>query len=85
MRCMVLLPRTPHEGLIGHLLGEGVLEGVHRGSRSVGLIEKLSGLEMPEVPVHGLLRHLRHGLQQGQSDVLADYCRRLEQALGSGR
>ncbi len=82
---MVLLPHTPYEGLIGHLLGEDVLEGVRQGSRGVGLIEKLSGLEVSEVSVHGLLRYFRHGLQQGQSDVLADHGCCLEQALGGGR
>jgi hypothetical protein len=82
---MVLLACTTHKGLIGYLLSKDVLEGVYGGSVDVSLVEKLSGLEVPEILVHGLLRHFYHGLQQGQSDVLADHCCRLEQAFGSGR
>src|SRR6266849_9587843 len=49
---MVLLPCGPHEGLIGHLLGEGMLEGVRRDSGGVGLIEKLGSLKVPKVSMH---------------------------------
>src|ERR1043166_9587442 len=58
--CMVLLPRTPHEGVIRHLLGEDMLEGVHWSTEGVGLVEKLGGLQAPEITVYGLLRYVRH-------------------------
>src|SRR5262245_13937595 len=82
---MVLLPRTPHERLIGHLLSEGVLEGVHRGSGGVGLVEKLSSLKVHEVSVYGRLRHVSHRLQQRQGNVLADDRGGLQETLGGGR
>src|SRR5712691_10545362 len=59
---MVLLPCAPYEGLIGHLLREGVLEGVGKARGGVGLIEKLSSLQVPKVSVYGLLRHVGHRL-----------------------
>src|SRR5467141_3703959 len=78
---MVLLPCASHERLIGHLLREGVFEGVCRARGGVSLIEKLSGLKMPEVSVHGLLRHVGHRLQQRQGNVLADDRGGLEETL----
>src|SRR5215471_6276554 len=81
---VVALPLAPYEGVIRHLLGEDMLEGVYRGGAGRGLVEKLSSLQAPELIVHALLRYCGHGLQQRQSGVLADHCRRLEQAF-SGR
>src|SRR5262245_27767214 len=82
---MVLLPRTPHERLIGHLLGEGMLKGVCRARGGVGLIEKLSSLKVPKVSMYGFLRHIGYRLQQRHGDVLADDRSGLEKTLsGSG-
>ena len=68
---MVLLSRTPHEGVIRHLLGENMLKGVYRGGEGVGLVEKLRVMQAPEITVYGLVRHCGHRLQQGQGDIFA--------------
>ena len=81
---VVLLPHIAHEGLIGHLLGEDMLEGVCEGSGGVSLIEKLSSLEVPEISVHSVLRHVGHSLQQRQGDVFTNDCGNMQEALGGG-
>ena len=41
-------PPLVQQTAVGHLLGEGVLEGVGRLGEEVGLIEELGGLEVPQ-------------------------------------
>jgi hypothetical protein len=47
---------------IGHLMRQGVLEGIGLFWEEARLIEKLGGLEVREAAVHGICGHLGNGL-----------------------
>jgi hypothetical protein len=74
-------PPLWQEAAVGHLVGQGVLEGVLDPGKEASLIEELSGLQLSEAVLDLLLRWLGDGLQEGQRDFPADDGRYLEQAL----
>jgi len=63
-----LLQETP----VGHLVREGVLEGVGMFWEEAGLVEEFRRLEVRQAPVQYRLGHLGNGLQQGQGDLRAN-------------
>jgi len=73
----LLLQQTP----VGHLVGEGVLEGVGGGREPPRLREELGGLEVAEVRVDLGGHEVGHGLQERHVDRHADDGRGLQQAL----
>src|SRR5262249_27229986 len=75
-----LLEDTP----IGHLVGEGMLEGVLALGEKARLIEELSGLYVGKAAVEALRGHLDDGLQQGQWYFMANHGGSLQEALGLG-
>jgi hypothetical protein len=54
-------PPLFQEALVGHLVGEGVLEGVLKVGEEPGLVEELGGLELAEAPAQTwvILRDLK--------------------------
>ena len=65
-------PPLLEQRLVGHLLGEGVLEGVFDLGEQARFIEELGGLQMGEAQAERLLRHLGHGLEERQGHLRAD-------------
>jgi hypothetical protein len=55
-------PPALHETLIGHLLREGVLEGVGGLGQAPRLVEELRRLKLGEAPMQPLLVQLCHSL-----------------------
>ena len=74
-------PPLLQEAAVGHLLGEGVLEGVDQLGKQARLVQELGVLEMREAQAERLFRQLRHSLEEGQGHLGADDRRGLEQAL----
>src|SRR4029453_5741268 len=54
----LLLQQTP----IGHLVGQGVLEGIHTLRKEAGLVEELGGLEVRQAMVQSVLGQLGNSL-----------------------
>ena len=69
---MIALPRARQQRLIGHLLGQGVLEGVGTLRKEARLVEELGGLEVRQAAMQRRLGQLGDGLQQGQGHLGAD-------------
>ena len=65
-------PPLLEQRLIGHLLGQGVLEGVLDVGEEARLVEELGGLQMGEAQAERLLRHLGNGLEERQGHLRAD-------------
>jgi hypothetical protein len=65
-------PPLLEQRLIGHLLGEGVLEGVLYIGEEARLVEKLSRLQMGEAQAERLLRHVGYGLQEREGHLRAN-------------
>jgi hypothetical protein len=65
-------PSLLEQRLVGHLLGEGVLEGVLDLGEQARLVEELGGLQMGEAPAERRLGHLGHGLEERQRHLVAD-------------
>ena len=61
---MVVLPGALQQRLIGHLLGEGVLEGVDVLGEELQLVEELGGLQVGEAPAERLFGLLGDGLEE---------------------
>src|SRR3990172_666671 len=76
-----LLEQAP----VGHLVGEGVLEGVLEVGKEARLVEELARLEMAETPAKLLLRKLGDHLEEGKRYILAHDRGSLEQPLVLGR
>ena len=73
------------ETAVGHLVGEGVLEGVFEFGEEAGFVEELGGLQVAETAAQFLLGQLRDGLQEGEGHLSADDRRGLEEPLLLGR
>ena len=73
------------ETAVGHLVGEGVLEGVFEFGEEAGFVEELGGLQVAETAAQLLLGQLRDGLQEGEGHLGADDRRGLEETLLLGR
>ena len=69
------------EAAVGHLLGEGMLEGVDQLGEQARLVQELGVLEMGETQAERLFRQLHHGLEEGQGDLCTHNRCGLEQAL----
>jgi hypothetical protein len=70
---------------VGHLLGEGVLEGVLPLGEEARLVEELGPLELGQIAVQRLLREVGDGLEQGQGHLVADDRGRLEEVFALRR
>ena len=76
--------RTPpllEQRLVGHLLSEGVLEGIFELGKEVGLVEEFRGLQLGERTVQARLGDLPQGLKQQEGYVRADDGGGLQEAL----
>jgi hypothetical protein len=73
------------EALVGHLLGQGMPEGVLEIGEEPALVEELRGLELRQTPAEHVLGLLGDGLEESKRDVLADNRGSLEQPLVLGR
>ena len=78
-------PPLLEQAAVGHLVRQGVLEGVFQLGEEVGLIEELRGLEVGEVAAQVSVRQVGNGLQQGQRHLGANDGGGLQQALGLRR
>ena len=78
---MVALPRARQQRLIGHLLGQGMLEGVGALREEARLVEELGGLEVRQAAMQRRLGQLGNGLQQGQGHLGANDRGGLEELL----
>ena len=74
-------PPLLQETAVGHLVRQGVLEGVLTLGEEPRFVEELGRLEMREATMQRRLGPLGDGLQQGQRHVGADDGGGLEQAL----
>jgi hypothetical protein len=68
--------------IVGHLVCQGMLEGVGWLGEAVGLIEELGGLEVRQPLVQRRLRQLGNGLQQRHGDIHAHDRGGLQETLG---
>ena len=66
---------------IGHVVGEGVLEGVREIGEQAALVEELRRLELREAPPELIVGEPGNLLEQRERHLAADDRRRLEQAL----
>ena len=78
-------PPLLQETAVGHLLRQGMLEGVGGLGEAVGLIEELGRLEVRQTLLQGRLRQLGDGLQQRHGDIHANDRGGLQEALGLRR
>src|SRR5215472_1076945 len=69
------------EALVGHLVGEGVLEGIGQVGDEVHLVEELGRFEVSQTPAQLILAQLHDGLKESQRHLSADDGRRLQQVL----
>jgi hypothetical protein len=69
---MELPPPLLQERLVGHLLGEGVLERIRNLGDMARLVEELAGLQAGEAQPERLLGPLGDGLQERQGHLGAD-------------
>ena len=74
-------PPLLQQAAVGHLLRQGVLEGVDQLGEQTRLVQELGVLEMREAQAERLFGQLRHGLEEGQRDLRPNDRRGLEQAL----
>jgi len=66
------MQRTPpllEQTTVGHLVRQGVLEGVGTFWKEAGRIEEFHRLEVRQAPVQHRLGHLGNGLQEGHGDL----------------
>ncbi len=66
---------------VGHLVRQGMLEGVDQLGKEAGFVEELGGLEVRETAMQYFFGQLGNGLQQGEGHLGADHRRRLEETL----
>src|SRR5262249_53802550 len=74
-------PSLLEQTTVGHLMGQGMLEGVLTLGKETRLIEKLGRLEVRHAAMQRVLRQLGNGLEQGEGYLGANYGGGLEQAL----
>ena len=65
-------PPLLEQATVGHLVGQGMLEGVDTLGEEVRLIEELGGLEVREATVQRLLGQFGNSLQQRQGHLRTD-------------
>ena len=69
------------EAAIGHIVGEGVLEGVFKFREQARLVEKLGGPEVGHALPQLVIGLLRDGAEEGVGHILSDDRGHLEEAL----
>ena len=74
-------PPLQQEAVVGHLVRQGVLEGVFALGEQACLIEELRRLEVRQAAVQRRLGHVCNGLEQGEGYVRANHGGGLEQAF----
>ena len=74
-------PPLQQEAAVGHLVRQGMLEGVFRLGEQARLIQELGRLEVRQAAVQRLLGQVRNGLEQGQGHLGANDGSRLEEPL----
>ena len=78
-------PPLQQEAAVGHLVRQGMLEGVFRLGEQPRLIQKLRRLQVCQAAVQRLFGHIRNGPQQGEGHLGANHGGDLQQALLLGR
>jgi hypothetical protein len=79
--CMQYPPPLKQEAPVGHLVRQGMLEGVLRLGEQARLVQELRGLEVRQATVQGRLRQVDNGPQQGKGHVRANHRSGLKQAF----
>ena len=74
-------PPLQQQAAVGHLVRQGVLEGVFRLGEQAGLVQELRRLQVRQAAVQRRLGHVGNGLQQGQGHLRANHRGGLEQPL----
>ena len=74
-------PPLLQQAAVGHLVGQGVLEGVFALGKEPGLVEELGACKVRQATLEHRLGHVGNGLQQRQGHLRANHGRRLQQAL----
>jgi hypothetical protein len=81
------MQRTPplvEEAAIGHLVRQGVFEGVDLLGHQARLVEQLGALEVHQALLQRRLGQLGNGLQQWHGHLRTDHGSRLQQVLRLG-
>ena len=76
-----LAPPLLQEALVGHLIGQRVLEGVFQLGEEARLVEELGRLQEGESPPQVRLGHVGDGLEKRKRHFRPDHRRGLEQPL----
>ena len=63
-------PSLLQQTAVGDLVRQGVLEGVFALWEEAGLVQELSGLQMRQAAMQGILWQLGNGLQQGEGHLV---------------
>src|SRR5262245_54298279 len=74
-------PPLLQETAVGHLVGEGVLEGVFQLGEEASFVEELGGLQVAEPAAQFLLGQLPDSLQKGDGHLRTNDRRGLEEPL----
>ena len=74
-------PLFLQEAAVGHLVGQGMLEGVFTLGEQTRLVQKLSCLELRQATMQHLLRHPGDSVEQGKGDLHTAHCSDLEQVF----
>jgi hypothetical protein len=74
-------PPLQQEAAVGHLMRQGMREGVVRLREQAGLIQELRRLEVHQAVVQRRLGQVRNGPQQGAGYVRPNHGSGLEQAF----
>ena len=74
-------PPLQQEAAVGHLVRQGMLEGVFLLGEQAGLIQELRRLQVRQATVQRCLGQLRNGLEQGQGHLGANHGSRLQEPL----
>ena len=78
-------PSLLEQTAVGHLVRQGVLEGVRLVRKEARLVEELGRLEVRQATVQLRLRQLGDGLEHGQGHLGTNHRGGLEQTLLLGR
>ena len=78
-------PPLLQEAAVGHLVGQGMLEGVLALGKEARLVQELGRLQVRQATVERCLGQLGNGLEQGQGHLRANHGSRLEEAFRLGR
>jgi hypothetical protein len=79
--CVQDPPPLPQEAAVGHLLRQGMREGILWLGEQAGLIEKLRRLQVGQAAVQRRLGYLGNGLEQRQGHLGANNGSRLQEPL----